>query len=56
MAPRRLCRVICASDVKVGDEVLVDGQAVGEYTTISGTVALALIKRGVELIDPFGEN
>jgi folate-binding protein YgfZ len=55
-APRRLCRVICASDAKVGDEVLVDGQAVGAYSTISGTVALALIKRGVELIDPFGEN
>lgn len=55
-APRRLCRVICASNAKVGDEVLVDGQAVGAYTTISGTVALALIKRGVELIDPFGEN
>ncbi len=55
-APRRLCRVICASDAKVGDEVLVDGQSVGAYSTISGTVALAMIKRGVELIDPFGEN
>jgi len=55
-APRRLCRVTCVSDAKVGDEVLVDGQAVGAYTTISGTVALALIKRGVDLIDPFGEN
>jgi len=55
-APRRLCRVTCVSDAKVGDEVLVDGQSVGVYTTISGTVALALIKRGVELIDPFGEN
>jgi len=56
MAPRRLCRVTCVSDAKVGDEVLVDGQAVGAYTTVSGTVALALIKRGVEVIDPFGEN
>jgi folate-binding protein YgfZ len=55
-APRRLCRVTCVSGAKVGDEVLYDNQVVGAYTTISGTVALALIKRGVELIDPFGEN
>jgi hypothetical protein len=55
MAPRRLCRVICASGVKVGDEIVVNGEVVGKYTTVSGMMALALIKRGVEISDPFGE-
>ncbi|MEI7882001.1 MAG: hypothetical protein WCI32_00485 [Actinomycetota bacterium] len=56
MAPRRLCRVTCVSDAKVGDEVLVNGEVVGKYTTVSGMMALALIKRGVEINDPYGEN
>lgn len=55
MAPRRLCRVICVSGAKVGDEVVVDGEIVGVYTTVAGVIALALIKRGVEISDPFGE-
>ena len=55
MAPRRLCRVICASGVKVGDEIVVNGEVVGKYTTVSGMMALALIKRGVEISDPYGE-
>ena len=55
-APRRLCRVICASGVKVGDEIVVNGEVVGKYTTVSGMMALALIKRGVEINDPYGEN
>ena len=54
-APRRLCRVICASGVKVGDEIVVNGEVVGKYTTVSGMMALALIKRGVEISDPYGE-
>ena len=55
MAPRRLCRVTCASGVKVGDEIVVNGEVVGKYTTVSGMMALALIKRGVEISDPYGE-
>ena len=55
MAPRRLCRVICASGVKVGDEIVVNGEVVGKYTTVSDMMALALIKRGVEISDPYGE-
>jgi len=55
MAPRRLCRVICASGTLAQDEVLVNGEVVGKYTTVSGMMALALIKRGVELSDPYGE-
>ena len=55
MAPRRLCRVICASGTHPQDEVLVNGEVVGKYTTVSGMIALALIKRGVEISDPYGE-
>ena len=55
MAPRRLCRVNCASGVKVGDEIVVNGEVIGKYTTVSGMMALALIKRGVEISDPYGE-
>ncbi len=56
MAPRRLCRVICVSGTKVGDQVLVNEEVVGTYTTVAGMIALALIKRGVEISDPYGEN
>jgi hypothetical protein len=51
-----LCRVTCASETKVGDEVVVDSEIVGVYTTVAGVNALALIKRGVEISDPYGEN
>ena len=56
MAPRRLCRVICAPGVKAGDKVVVNEEMVGVFTTVAGDIALALIKRGVELGDPNGEN
>ena len=56
MAPRRLCRVNCAPGAKVGDEVLVDNEIVGVYTTVIGNFALALIKRGVLVSDPYGET
>jgi folate-binding protein YgfZ len=56
MAPRRLCRVICAPGVKVGDDVVINDEIVGVFTTVAGDIALALIKRGVELSDPIGEN
>jgi hypothetical protein len=39
----------------VQDEVLVNGEVVGKYTTVAGLIALALIKRGVEISDPYGE-
>jgi folate-binding protein YgfZ len=55
MAPRRLCRVLCAPGVKAGDEVVVNNETVGVYTTVAGVNALALIKRGVEISDPFGK-
>jgi hypothetical protein len=56
MAPRRLCRVTCALGAKVGDEVVVDSEIVGVYTTVAGINALALIKSGVDISDPYGEN
>jgi hypothetical protein len=56
MAPRRLFRVICAPGVKVGDDVVINDEIVGVFTTVAGDIALALIKRGVELSDPIGEN
>jgi hypothetical protein len=34
---------------------MVNGEVVGNYTTVSGMIALALIKRGVEISDPYGE-
>lgn len=55
MAPRRLCRVSCAPGAHPQDEIFVNGEVVGKYTTVSGMIALALIKRGVEISDPFGE-
>ena len=55
MAPRRLCRVSCAAGTHPQDEILVNGEVVGQYTTVANTIALALIKRGVEISDPYGE-
>ena len=55
MAPRRLCRVSCATGTHPQDEILVNGEVVGRYTTVANTIALALIKRGVEISDPYGE-
>ena len=55
MAPRRLRRVTCAPGTLAQDEVLVNGEVVGKYTTVAGLIALALIKRGVEISDPYGE-
>ena len=55
MAPRRLRRVTCVSGVKAGDDLVIDGEIVGVYTTVADVIALALIKRGVELSDPYGE-
>jgi hypothetical protein len=48
--------VICAPGVKVGDDVVINDEIVGVFTTVAGDIALALIKRGVELSDPIGEN
>jgi folate-binding Fe-S cluster repair protein YgfZ len=46
----------CAPGAIVGDKVVVDSEIVGVYTTVAGVNALALIKRGVEICDPYGEN
>jgi len=56
MAPRRLCRVICVPGTKPQDEVLVNGEIVGQYTTVANTIALALMKRGIDVTDPFEET
>ena len=55
MAPRTLRRVNCALGTHPQDEILVNGEVVGKYTTVANTIALALIKRGVEISDPYGE-
>ncbi len=55
-SPRRLCRVNCVPGTQAHDEVLVNGEVVGQYTTVANTIALALIKRGVDIADPFGET
>ena len=56
MAPHRLCRVNCVLGTNPQDEVLVNGEVVGQYTTVASTIALALIKRGIDVTDPFGET
>ncbi len=56
MAKQRLCRVNCVPGTKPQDEVLVNGEVVGHYTTVANTIALALIKRGVDVADPFTQT
>ncbi len=56
MAKQRLCRVNCVLGTNPQDEVLVNGELVGQYTTVANTIALALIKRGIDVFDPFGET
>jgi folate-binding protein YgfZ len=52
-APRSLVVVSCASTTKPGDEIVVNGESVGVYTSVAdvdeGTRAFALVKRGVDL-------
>lgn len=55
-AKQRLCRVNCVPGTNPQDDVLVNGEVVGQYTTVASTIALALIKRGIDVTDPFGET
>jgi hypothetical protein len=54
-APKSLVVVSCSSDVRPGDPVMVGDESVGVYTSIAevdeGTIAFALVKRGVALDD-----
>jgi folate-binding protein YgfZ len=45
-SPRSLCRVTVASGTRPGDPLLVDGAEVGQVTSVSGTSALAWVRRG----------
>jgi folate-binding protein YgfZ len=52
-APRSLVVVSCGADTSVGDDVIVNGERVGIYTSVAkkdeGTRAFALVKRGVDI-------
>ena len=45
-APRMLTRIACPADAVAGSDVIINGVTVGTYTTVVGTQAIALIKRG----------
>jgi folate-binding protein YgfZ len=45
-APRMLTRIDCPAGAAAGADVVVNGVTVGTYTTVAGTQAIALIKRG----------
>jgi hypothetical protein len=45
-APRSLVNVDCALGTKPGDELFVNGVAVGRFTSVQGDKALAIVKRG----------
>jgi folate-binding protein YgfZ len=45
-APRMLTRIDCPAGAAAGADVVVNGATVGTYTTVAGTQAIALIKRG----------
>ena len=48
-APRMLRVIHATPEVSVGDDVILDGAIVGKYTSVADSVALALIKRGVDI-------
>lgn len=53
-APRSLRRVTVSAGTEAGDPVHDDtGAVVGTVTSVAGTTALAYVKRGVDLGDPF---
>ncbi len=47
-APRMLRVIYATADTSVGDDVILDGVIVGKYTSIANSIALAVIKRGVD--------
>jgi hypothetical protein len=46
--PRSLQRIEVSPGVSPGDPVVVDGREVGRMTSVAGTVALAMLKRGAD--------
>ena len=48
-APRMLRVINATPKASVGDDVIIDGAIVGTYTSVAGTIALALIKRGTDI-------
>lgn len=53
-APRELRRLAAPSGAAAGAAVVVDGVEVGTYTSVAGAVALAWVRRGIELGEPVG--
>ena len=51
-APKTLRHLSVAEGTAVGDPVVDDGQVVGEVTSVSGTAALAWVKRSSEVGEP----
>jgi predicted secreted protein len=45
-----LMRTECPADAVAGSDVVINGATVGTYTTVAGTQAIALIKRGSVLV------
>ena len=45
-APRSLVTIECTSGTKQGDDVIVNGEVVGRFTSVLGENAMALVKRG----------
>ncbi len=45
-APRSLVRIECPAGTKQGDDVVVNGEVVGRFTSVQGEIAMALVKRG----------
>lgn len=45
-APRSLVKIECTSGTKQGDDVVIDGEVVGHFTSVQGEIALAIVKRG----------
>lgn len=45
-APRSLITLDCAAGTKAGDDVIVNGEVVGRYTSVQGERAMAVVKRG----------
>jgi folate-binding protein YgfZ len=45
-APRSLVTMDCPAGTKVGDDVIVNGEVAGRYTSVLGERAMAIVKRG----------
>ena len=45
-APRSLVSIGCAAGTRPGDDLIVDGEVVGRFTSVQDNFALAVVKRG----------